>query len=116
MRSAFSFLLFLLWATCHAQSLTWDQPEPTGDQSAPEGWQLFADGEQVWQGSTKPVEIESLGLPPGDNEVAVRAYLGDVVSEFSNTITVSIDYPGAPQEVAPDIYFRGVSNQSAGAI
>ena len=109
------FLLsLLLVGTVSAQSLTWDQPESTGDQLTPEGWQLFADGEQVWQGSTKPVEIDSLGLPPGDNQVAVRAYLGDEVSEFSNTITVSIDYQGAPQEVAPDIYFRGISNQSAG--
>ena len=110
------FLPFLLIGAACAQSLTWDQPTPTGDQIAPEGWQLFANGAQVWQGVQQVVEVDALALPPGDHDLAVRAYSGDVVSGFSNTIALLIEnVSGAPAGVAPDIYFRGGSRQSAGA-
>ena len=107
MRLLCSLLLFSF--AVQAQTLTWDQPE-----GEPEGWQLFANGVQVWQGSVQSVDVESLDLPADEYTVAVRAFLGDEVSAFSNEVILSVDYPGAPSEVAPDIYFRGISHQSAG--
>ena len=108
------FSLLLLSFAAQSGTLVWDQPAPGEGNVAPEGWQLFANGEQVWQGSVQSVDVDALNLPSGEHVVAVRAFLNEQVSGFSNEVTLSIDYPGAPLEVAPDIYFRGVGNQSAG--